>query len=104
MACNPGSTPVTEIENGLRLRIYLQPKATKDVIIGLHGDEIKISITAPPVDGKANVHLIKFIAKQFSVAKSSVSLIKGDLNRHKTLQVLHPKKIPAQIAALLQVG
>jgi uncharacterized protein YggU (UPF0235/DUF167 family) len=50
------------------------------------------------------VHLIKFIAKQFSVAKSSVSLIKGDLNRHKTLQVLHPKKIPAQIAALLQVG
>jgi uncharacterized protein (TIGR00251 family) len=99
---NPGAKPVTEIENGLRLRIYLQPKAAKDLIIGLHGDEIKVSITAPPVDGKANVYLIKYIAKQFSVAKSSVSLIKGELNRHKTLQVLHPKKIPVQIAALLQ--
>ncbi|MFQ3235753.1 MAG: hypothetical protein ACI9C4_001315 [Paraglaciecola sp.] len=96
------ASPVIEIENGLRLRIYLQPKAAKDLIMGLHGDEIKISITAPPLEGKANAYLIKYIAKQFAVAKSNVSLIKGELNRHKTLHVLHPKQIPAQIAALLQ--
>ena len=48
----------------LVLNIYLQPKASRDHIIGLHGlDELKISITAPPVDGKANKHLIKYLAK-----------------------------------------
>jgi uncharacterized protein (TIGR00251 family) len=97
------SQAVVAIQTGLKLRVYLQPKASRNEMIGLHGDELKIAITAPPVDGKANVHLIKFIAKQFSVAKSAVSIIKGELNRHKTVQVLHPKKIPTQIAALLQV-
>ena len=101
-AHNQAAAAVMEIGNGLRLRIYLQPKAAKNMIVGLHGDEIKISITAPPVDGKANAYLIKYIAKQFAVAKSSVSIIKGELNRHKTVHVLHPKQIPPQIAALLQ--
>ena len=47
---------------GLRLRIFLQPKAAKDQIVGLHDDELKISITAPPVDGQANAHLLKFLS------------------------------------------
>ena len=58
----------------LTLRLYIQPKASRDAIIGLHGDEVKIAITAPPVDGKANAHLVKFLAKQFRVPKSQVSI------------------------------
>lgn len=100
-SANPNQAVVV-IQAGLQLRVYLQPKASRDEMIGLHGDEFKIAITAPPIDGKANVHLIKFIAKQFAVAKSNVSIIKGKLNRHKTVHVLHPKQIPAPIAALLQ--
>ena len=51
---------VEKVENpdGIRLRILLQPKASRDQIIGLHDGELKISITAPPVDGTANAHLL----------------------------------------------
>ena len=51
---------VQQTENGLRLKIVLQPKASKDQIVGLHDDELKITITAPPIDGQANAHLLKF--------------------------------------------
>lgn len=56
--------------DGLVLRLYIQPKASRDSIVGLHGDELKVAITAPPVDGQANAHLVKFLAKQFRVAKA----------------------------------
>lgn len=61
---------VTRCEDGLVLRLYIQPKASRDSIVGLHGDEVKVAITAPPVDGQANSHLTKFLGKQFRVAKS----------------------------------
>ncbi|MFY3762611.1 DUF167 domain-containing protein [Escherichia coli] len=77
---------VTPVLDGLAIRLYIQPKASHDQIIGLHGDELKVAITAPPVDGQANAHLIKFIAKQFKVAKSNVTIEKGELGRHKQLR------------------
>lgn len=42
--------------DGLVLRLYIQPKASRDSIVGVHGDELKVAITAPPVDGRANAH------------------------------------------------
>ncbi len=87
----------------LRLRIFLLPKAAKDQIIGLHDDELKISITAPPVDGQANAHLLKFLSKLFKVPKSSIVLEKGELNRHKQVLIPCPKTIPPQIEAYLTV-
>lgn len=54
---------VTPCDDGLVLRLYIQPKASRDSIVGLHGDEVKVAITAPPVDGQANSHLVK-LAKQ----------------------------------------
>ena len=78
--------------DGLRLRIFLQPKAAKDQIVGLHDDELKISITAPPVDGQANAHLLKFLSKLFKVPKSSIVLEKGELNRHKQVLILALKR------------
>ena len=64
---------VTVNDDGLVLRLYIQPKASRDSIVGLHGDEVKVAITAPPVDGQANSHLVKFLGKQFRVAKSQVA-------------------------------
>lgn len=78
----------------LLLRLYLQPKASRDEFVGTHGEELKIAITAPPVDGKANIHLIKFLSKQFKVSKSSISVEKGQLNRHKLVRISSPKQIP----------
>ena len=62
---------------------------------------LKVAITAPPVDGQANAHLIKFLAKQFRVAKGQVQLLRGELGRHKTVAIDTPRQIPAEIAALL---
>lgn len=94
---------VERSSDDLRLRIFLQPKAGKDQIVGLHDDELKISITAPPVDGQANAHLLKFLSKLFKVPKSSIVLEKGELNRHKQVLIPRPKAIPPQIEAYLTV-
>lgn len=91
---------ITLMPGALTIRLYIQPKASRDQIVGLHGDEIKVAITAPPVDGQANAHLVKFIAKQFRVAKSNVVIEKGELGRHKQLHIVNPQQIPAVIAAL----
>ncbi|MCW9710825.1 DUF167 family protein YggU [Avibacterium sp. 21-586] len=86
---------------GLRLRIFLQPKASKDQIVGLHDNELKITITAPPVDGQANAHLLKFLSKTFKVPKSSILIEKGEFNRHKQIFIPAPKVIPEQVLELL---
>ena len=78
----------------LLLRLVLQPKSSRDQFVGMLGDELKIAITAPPVDGKANAHLVKFLSKQFKVAKSAINVEKGLLSRHKLVRICAPKKIP----------
>ena len=94
---------VEKVENpdGIRLRILLQPKASRDQIIGLHDGELKISITAPPVDGTANAHLLKYLSKLFKVPKSSIALEKGELQRHKQIFVPSPKQMPKEIAEMI---
>ncbi|WP_119468862.1 DUF167 family protein YggU [Vibrio cholerae] len=86
----------------LLLRLYIQPKASRDSIVGLHGEELKVAITAPPIDGKANAHLSKYLAKRCKVAKGSVVGEKGELGRHKQVRILQPSQIPAEIAALIE--
>lgn len=93
---------VSTCADGLVLRLYIQPKASRDTIIGLHGDEVKVAITAPPVDGQANAQLVKYLAKQFRVAKSQVLIEKGELGRHKQVKILNPQQIPTEVAALIQ--
>ncbi|MCW8335727.1 DUF167 family protein YggU [Vibrio paucivorans] len=85
------------------LRLYIQPKASRDKIVGLHGDELKVAITAPPVDGKANAHLSKYLAKQFKVAKGLITIEKGELGRHKQIRVQTPSQIPPEIEALCYI-
>lgn len=85
----------------LWLDLFIQPKASRDQIQGEHGDELKVAITAPPVDGQANSHLIKYLAKQFKVAKGQVQIVRGELGRHKTVTVHAPKQLPQEIALLL---
>lgn len=82
----------------LLLRLVLQPKASRDAFVGLLGDELKIAITAPPVDGKANAHLIKFLSKKFKVAKGAIKVEKGLLSRHKLIRISAPKQLPAFFA------
>ncbi|KLV06276.1 hypothetical protein ABT56_09660 [Photobacterium aquae] len=85
----------------LVLRLYIQPKASRDQLVGLHGEELKIAITAPPVDGKANAHLTKYLSKQFRVAKGHVIIEKGEQGRHKQVRIEAPREIPDAVKTLL---
>lgn len=86
----------------LLLALYVQPKASRDQVMGLHGAEIKLAITAPPVDGKANAHVRKLLAKLFQVSQSQVSLHKGELSRHKQVLIRAPFVIPAEFVDFVQ--
>jgi hypothetical protein len=78
----------------LILDCHLQPKASKDEFAGLHGERLKIRLTAPPVEGKANAQLLAFLAGAFGVAKSQVSLESGELNRQKRVRIRAPRRLP----------
>lgn len=78
----------------LLLDCHLQPKASKDEFAGLHGERLKIRLTAPPVEGKANAQLLAFLGKAFGVAKSQVSLESGELNRQKRVRIRAPQRLP----------
>ena len=81
----------------LILHCHLQPKAASDEIVGVHGQRLKIRITSPPVDGKANEHLIKWFSKVFKVARGDIDILQGELGRKKTLRIRSPKTLPEQI-------
>jgi len=82
-------------DDTLLLSLRVQPRASNDEIVGPHGEEsLKVRITAPPVDGKANQHLIKFLAKAFGVAKSQVTLLKGETGRDKRFAIKTPSRLP----------
>ena len=78
----------------LILRVQLQPRASRDEFAGIHGNALKIRLTAPPVDGKANAALIAFLAEAFGVAKRQVTLVQGETGRAKQLRIQAPMRFP----------
>lgn len=81
----------------LLLSLYVQPNARHDKVVGLFNGEIKVQITAPAVDNKANLHLQKWLANEFDVPKSAVVLVKGEHSRHKTFRIVEPRRRPAWV-------
>ena len=71
----------------ITITLHIQPGAKKTEFAGLHGDALKIRLAAPPVDGKANEALIKFIAATLHLPKSAVNLKSGQTSRRKVLEV-----------------
>lgn len=66
-----------EREEGILLFIKVIPGSSKNAIVGVHGDFLKVKITAPPEKGRANEVLCKFLARKFRVPKSGVKIVKG---------------------------
>ncbi len=85
-------------DSDLHLFLRVQPKASKDEFSDILDDRIKLRITAPPVDGKANKHLIKLLSKLFKVAKSQITLKSGETGRNKHLIIHNPQLLPEQIS------
>jgi uncharacterized protein (TIGR00251 family) len=79
--------PVQQTKDGILLRIKLVPRSTQNRIDGRHGDAIKIRLNAPPVDGKANAALIRFIAGELGISASAIAITSGETSRNKTLRI-----------------
>lgn len=72
---------------GILVRVFVQPKARREQVVGLHGDRLKLAVTAPPDKGKANAAVIRLLAEMLQVAPSKVELLRGDTSRQKDLLV-----------------
>ena len=83
-----------ENSRGILLQVVIQPRASKDMIVGLHGDRLKIRIAAPPVEGEANKRCIQFLAKCLSVPRSRLEIISGHSSRNKSLLIKSEKTPP----------
>lgn len=86
------------------LTVHVQPKASRAKVAGLFGDEaVKICITAPPVDGKANEALIAFLAKLFKLPKSAITLDAGQQSRTKQFRLtgITPDEIARTLSPFL---
>ena len=82
----------------LWLDVHVQPRAKQDAMVGAHGDRLKIRITAPPVDGAANAHLVRFLADCFGVPASAVEIVSGVGGRDKRIRIRAPRRLPPGIA------
>lgn len=78
---------VQETPEGVIFKITVQPRASRNEIVGLQGDALKVKLTAPPVEGAANRLCVAFLAKSLGVRKSDVEIIQGKRSRAKKVLV-----------------
>ena len=79
--------PVQESAKGVAFAIKVQPRARKNAIIGVVGDIVKLALTAPPVDGRANQAVIEFLAELFEIPRASVTIASGETSRNKVVRI-----------------
>jgi uncharacterized protein (TIGR00251 family) len=79
--------PIHESAGGATLAVKVHPRAKKNAITGEVGDTLKLAVTAPPVDGRANQACIEFFANLLKVPRSSVTIASGETSRNKVIRV-----------------
>jgi uncharacterized protein (TIGR00251 family) len=81
------SLTVRTRDNSVRFAVRVQPRASRSEIAGVHGDALKIRLSAPPVDGAANDALVELMAGSLGVAKRAVRIVSGEQSRSKVVEV-----------------
>jgi uncharacterized protein (TIGR00251 family) len=87
------------VSSAARIAVRLQPRASRDEIVGLRDGVLVVRVTAPPVDGRANIALCKLVARRAGVGATRVSVVRGERSRDKLVQVEGIE--PAALAAAL---
>ena len=92
-------------DGSLLLRLHVQPRAAGNGVAGLQGDMLKLRLTTPPVDGKANKAVIAYLAKLFHLPKSALTIKSGQQSRSKAVVITgaDPDRIRSALAVLLIV-
>jgi uncharacterized protein len=78
---------VRDTAQGAQFALKVQPRASRNTFAGVMGDAMKLAITAPPVDGKANQAVVAYLAHFFRVPKSSVIIVAGETGRNKLISI-----------------
>lgn len=78
----------------LTLTLHAQTGAKRTEVAGAHGDALKIRLAAPPVEGKANAELLRYLAEVFGVPQRAVTLVRGETSRRKTVRIAAPSLRP----------
>lgn len=73
--------------DALTIAIHAQPGAKREAVVGEHGDRLKIALNTPPIEGRANQALLKFLAKTLGLPRASISLLSGETSREKRVRV-----------------
>lgn len=84
---NGARIKITEFPEGVLFTVHVQPRSSRNEVCGVQGNELKLRLTAPPVEDAANKLCIEFIARLLGIAKSRVSISSGARSRHKTIKV-----------------
>lgn len=79
--------PVHESAKGITFAVKVHPRARKNAITGIVGNALKLALTAPPVEGRANQAVIEFFAELFAIPRSSVTIASGDTSRNKIVRI-----------------
>ena len=79
---------IAAVPGGVRVRLRVQPRASRTELAGIHGDALRVRLTAPPVDGAANAALVRFLAERLGVARAAVRLVSGESSRSKVVEVV----------------
>jgi uncharacterized protein len=78
---------IHETAEGVTFAVKVQPRARRNAIVGELGDALKVALTAPPVDGKANEACIEFFAEALKLSRSSITIAAGQTSRNKVIRV-----------------
>jgi hypothetical protein len=84
----------------ITLTLHVQPGARRSGISGLHGEALKIRLAAPPIDGRANEALLKYLAALFAVPQRQVELRHGEQSRHKVVTITGSRIDPLSLLSL----
>jgi uncharacterized protein (TIGR00251 family) len=79
--------PVKDTPSGAAFSVRLHPRARKNAITGTLGDALKISLTAPPIEGRANEACIEFLADLLELPRSSITIAAGQTSRNKLIRI-----------------
>jgi hypothetical protein len=97
------SSWLEETKDGIVIRVRVIPRAGRDEIVGLIGGEaLKIRIQAPPVEGKANARLIKYLSREWKISRADLTVLSGETGRSKRLGIINPP--PGLIEKLRTLG
>jgi uncharacterized protein (TIGR00251 family) len=89
----------SDVADGCTLAVRIHPGARKNGVTGVHAEAVKIALTAPPVDGKANEALIAFLAETLRLPRARIAIVSGATSRTKTIRITG--KSAAEVAAAL---